>query len=130
MEHQSIVVPPLGLLYVATHLKNAGYDVRIKDAFAEGMDWGAYRQYVETEKPDILRNPGTQLPIKIANVIRGEFPVPHLPLRQVGLLRRIQKGLDRRRLFDCGEVLAEQVLNEGYLSVVSLDEDGGGGKIN
>jgi hypothetical protein len=31
-EYQRIVVPPLGLLYVATHLKNAGYDVRIKDA--------------------------------------------------------------------------------------------------
>ncbi|MFH2119877.1 MAG: cobalamin-dependent protein, partial [Pseudomonadota bacterium] len=53
-EYQSIVVPPLGLLYVATHLKNAGYDVRIKDAFAEGMDWGAYAKYIEDEKPDIL----------------------------------------------------------------------------
>ena len=53
-EYQSIVVPPLGLIYVATHLKNAGYDVRIKDAFAEGMDWGAYAKYIEDEKPDIL----------------------------------------------------------------------------
>ena len=70
------------------------------------------------------------IPIKIANVIRGEFPVLHFPLRQVGLFRRIQKGLDRPRLFDCGEALAEQVLREGYLGVVSLDEDGGGGKIN
>jgi anaerobic magnesium-protoporphyrin IX monomethyl ester cyclase len=53
-EYQSIVVPPLGLLYIATHLKNAGYDVRIKDAFAEGMDWVAFQRYVEAEKPDIL----------------------------------------------------------------------------
>jgi hypothetical protein len=27
-EYQSIVVLPFGLLYVATHLKNAGYNVR------------------------------------------------------------------------------------------------------
>ncbi|MFH2119296.1 MAG: cobalamin-dependent protein, partial [Pseudomonadota bacterium] len=26
----------------------------IKDAFAEGMDWGAYAKYIEDEKPDIL----------------------------------------------------------------------------
>jgi hypothetical protein len=55
-KYQSIVVPPLGLLYVATYLKNAGYDVRIKDASAEGMDWGAYQKYVEGEKPDIWNN--------------------------------------------------------------------------
>lgn len=43
----------MGLLYVATHLKNAGYDIRIKDAVAEGMDWGVYAKYIEGEKPDI-----------------------------------------------------------------------------
>ena len=53
-EYQSIVVPPLGLLYVASHLKNAGYDIRIKDAFAEGMDWQAFADYIQNVKPDVL----------------------------------------------------------------------------
>jgi anaerobic magnesium-protoporphyrin IX monomethyl ester cyclase len=52
--YESILVPPLGLLYVATYLKNAGYDVRIRDVFAEGMDWSDYAKYIEDEKPDIL----------------------------------------------------------------------------
>lgn len=65
-------------------------------------------------------------------IVQRSFIVifPPFFLRQVGLFRKIQKGLDRLRLFDCDEVLAEQVLHEGYLGVVSLDEDGGGGKIN
>lgn len=48
------MVPPLGLLHVATHLKNAGYEVRLKDAFAEGMDWGDYEKYIVAEKPEIF----------------------------------------------------------------------------
>ena len=52
-EYQSIVVPPLGLLYVATHLKRAGYDVKIKDAFAEGMDWNDFTAYIKGQKPDV-----------------------------------------------------------------------------
>ena len=56
LEYQGIVVPPLGLLYVATYLKKAGWDVKIKDAFAEGMDWDAYAKYIEGEKPDIWYN--------------------------------------------------------------------------
>ena len=53
-EYHSIVVPPLGLLYVATHLKNAGYDIQIKDAFAEGMDWHHFESYIQDEKPDVI----------------------------------------------------------------------------
>lgn len=53
-EYQSIVVPPLGLLYVAAHLKGAGLDVRVKDAFAENMDWAQFAAYLKDEKPDVL----------------------------------------------------------------------------
>jgi anaerobic magnesium-protoporphyrin IX monomethyl ester cyclase len=53
-EYQSIVVPPLGLLYVATHLKHAGYDIKVKDAFAEGMDWNTFSEYIKNERVDIL----------------------------------------------------------------------------
>ena len=33
-------------LDMAAHLKNTGYDVRIKDDFAEGMDRSAYAKYI------------------------------------------------------------------------------------
>ncbi|MDP2854732.1 MAG: hypothetical protein Q8O28_10885 [Smithellaceae bacterium] len=53
-EYQSIVVPPLGLLYVAAHLKSAGFDVGVKDAFAESMDWTHFAVFIKDEKPDVL----------------------------------------------------------------------------
>ncbi|MDP3286579.1 MAG: radical SAM protein [Desulfobacterales bacterium] len=53
-EYQSIVVPPLGLLYVAAHLKSAGFDVSVKDAFAESMDWAQFAAYIRDEKPEVL----------------------------------------------------------------------------
>ena len=54
LRYQSIVVPPLGLLYVGVYLKNAGFDVNVKDAFAEGMDWGNFTNYIRIEKPDVI----------------------------------------------------------------------------
>lgn len=53
-QHQSIVVPPLGLLHIGTTLKKAGYDVAIKDAFAENMSWQDVSYYLGKERPDIL----------------------------------------------------------------------------
>lgn len=73
-EYHSIVVPPLGLLYVASHLKKAGYDVSIKDAFAEGMDWKTYASYIQNEKPDILgfggMSPVIDTTFKAVNIAR------------------------------------------------------------
>lgn len=79
-EYQSIVVPPLGLLSVATHLKSAGYDVTIKDAFAEGMNWIDFAAYIKEKKPDVLGIGGmspvidtTFKAIKIARPYAGQI---------------------------------------------------------
>ncbi|MBF0117389.1 MAG: radical SAM protein [Desulfobacterales bacterium] len=53
-EYNSIVVPPLGLLYIGTVLKQAGFNVKIKDAFAEGMTWENFTGYIRNERPDII----------------------------------------------------------------------------
>lgn len=53
-QHESIVVPPLGLLYLATVLKAAGFDVRVKDALAEGMGWDEFGAHVAAERPDVF----------------------------------------------------------------------------
>lgn len=53
-QHESILVPPLGLLLVATVLKRAGYSVSVRDAFAEGMGWEEFEAFIRCESPDIL----------------------------------------------------------------------------
>ena len=53
-QHESILVPPLGLLSVATVLKRAGYDISIRDTFAEGMDWEEFEAFIRSESPDVL----------------------------------------------------------------------------
>jgi anaerobic magnesium-protoporphyrin IX monomethyl ester cyclase len=50
----TMVVPPLGLAYLAAVLRQAGYQVKIKDAFAEGMGWEEFAAYLAIEKPEIL----------------------------------------------------------------------------
>jgi radical SAM superfamily enzyme YgiQ (UPF0313 family) len=51
---ESLVVPPLGLAYLAAVLRQAGYEVKIKDAFAEGLGWEALGAYLAGMRPDIL----------------------------------------------------------------------------
>ena len=54
IQHESIVVPPLGLMYVGARLKMAGFNVRIKDAFAEKMNWQEFEAYIINERPDVM----------------------------------------------------------------------------
>ena len=115
-EYQSIVVPPLGLLYVATYLKKAGYDVRIKDAFAEGMDWGAYQKYVEGEKPDIL-GIGGMTPVIDTTFKAIKIARPHC--RQI-IMGGPHLSLYRQQVFaQCPEV-DFGVVGEGEESALAL----------
>ena len=53
-ESASLSVPPLGLAYIAAVLRDQGYPVAIKDAYAENMSWEELAAYLQQERPDIL----------------------------------------------------------------------------
>lgn len=71
--HESIVVPPLGLAYLASSAKKEGFHVSILDAFALGMDWNELESAVD-KISDILG-------------IGGMSPVIDTTFRAVKLLR-------------------------------------------
>ncbi|MBM4286967.1 MAG: radical SAM protein [Deltaproteobacteria bacterium] len=50
----SLVVPPLGLAYLAAVLRQEGFAVSLKDAFAERLSWDDLAAYLKAEAPDIL----------------------------------------------------------------------------
>ena len=50
----TLMVPPLGLAYLAAVLRAAGYPVEVKDAFAEGLSWEAFADYLAARRPEIL----------------------------------------------------------------------------
>jgi len=47
-------LPNPGTLSVGTYLKSNGYDVRILDTYAEGMDWDSLINYIKEERPDVI----------------------------------------------------------------------------
>jgi len=51
---ESLIVPPLGLAYVAATLRLAGFQVSIKDALAEQMSWNELETFLKDVHPDIL----------------------------------------------------------------------------
>lgn len=115
-EYQSIVVPPLGLLYVATHLKRAGYDVKIKDAFAEGMDWPHFESYVQKENPDVIG-------------IGGMSPVIDTTFKAIKIARPYARhiimggphaSLYREQIFEQCPEIDYGVIGEGEESSLSL----------
>ena len=54
VQRESIIVPPLGLMYIGAKLKKAGFNVKIKDAFAERMNWQDFTDYIKKARPDIM----------------------------------------------------------------------------
>jgi radical SAM superfamily enzyme YgiQ (UPF0313 family) len=53
-EHESIVVPPLGLSYIAAVLEKNGYAVEILDAFALHQSWTEFENDVKEADADIV----------------------------------------------------------------------------
>ncbi|MDP6931817.1 MAG: radical SAM protein, partial [Myxococcota bacterium] len=47
-------VPPLGLAYIASALREAGHQVELLDALALGWTWEQYRQHLSVRRPEIL----------------------------------------------------------------------------
>lgn len=55
IEADSGSYPPIGMLYIAAYLeKNTKHEVRVLDAYTEGMDHPAVRGYIAEYKPDIV----------------------------------------------------------------------------
>lgn len=51
---ETLVVPPLGLAYLAAVARKAGHAVTILDAFGEGLSWEAFAQRVLAERWDVV----------------------------------------------------------------------------
>lgn len=54
IEREAIVVPPLGLAYLAALLRRDGHDSRILDAFALQLDWDEFERRVADAKADLI----------------------------------------------------------------------------
>ena len=46
LSDEPIIVPPLGLAYLAASARQAGHAVSILDAFAEGLTWTVFEERV------------------------------------------------------------------------------------
>ena len=49
-----LCVPPMGLAYVASALRDAGHDVAILDAQALRLSWSTFVETVAQRSPDVL----------------------------------------------------------------------------
>jgi radical SAM superfamily enzyme YgiQ (UPF0313 family) len=54
IERETIIVPPLGLAYLAAVLHKDGHDVSILDAFAMQLDWPEFEKRVAEAKADLI----------------------------------------------------------------------------
>jgi len=52
--YHNVHYPPLGLLYIAAHLRAAGFEVQVVDAAAQGMDYASLCRAVADAAPDAL----------------------------------------------------------------------------
>jgi anaerobic magnesium-protoporphyrin IX monomethyl ester cyclase len=53
-QREELVVPPLGLAYLASTLRREGHRVKILDAFALGMSWAEFEAEIKKQKPDLI----------------------------------------------------------------------------
>ena len=53
-KQEDMVIPPLGLAYLAATLEREGYKVRIIDAFALGMDWDDFEEEIKNAGADLI----------------------------------------------------------------------------
>ncbi len=54
IEHENVVVPPLGLAYLGAVLVKNGFEVKILDAFAEQLSWADFEERVAQERADLI----------------------------------------------------------------------------
>ena len=115
-QHQSIVIPPLGLLYVASSLKKAGFDVQVKDAFAEQMDWDDFASFIKKVKPDITGFSGMS-PVIDTSFRAAKIARPHTGTIIMG---GPHVSLYREKIFDQCPEIDYGVIGEGEATVPAL----------
>ena len=80
---ESIVVPPLGLAYLASAAADAGHDVDLLDAFGLGLDWDGFEQRLAGSSYDLIgltgMTPVIDTTIRAAGICR-----PHARLLMLG----------------------------------------------
>ncbi len=54
LQREELVVPPLGLAYLAASLERGGHRVKILDAFARGLSWSEFEAEVKGEMADLI----------------------------------------------------------------------------
>jgi len=54
LKREDVVVPPLGLAYLAAVMEREGHRVSIIDAFAEGLSWNYFEERIRKEKADLI----------------------------------------------------------------------------
>ncbi len=71
---EDIIVPPLGIAYLAAVLGDKGYKVTIIDAFAEGLDIHSLEERIKAVTPDIIgitgMTPVIDNAFRVANIAR------------------------------------------------------------
>ena len=93
---EEVVVPPLGLGYLASATEGEGHKVKILDAFALGMSWSEFEAEVKKEKSDLIGIGGmsptidnTSQAIKICRPYSHTLVVggPHISVHQQEFFR-------------------------------------------
>jgi radical SAM superfamily enzyme YgiQ (UPF0313 family) len=114
--HEDVVVPPLGIAYIAAFLERQGYAVKITDGFALQMDWQDFEREVARAKPDIIGITG------MSAVIDNTF-------RAVGICRKYAKYIIlggahvsayREKVFDQCQGIDFLVYGEGEYTFLEL----------
>lgn len=54
LKREDVVVPPLGLAYLASALEREGHSVKILDAFAQGWSWVDFAEGIKKERADLI----------------------------------------------------------------------------
>lgn len=95
---EALVMPPLGLAYLAAVAREAGHRVTMLDAFAEGLDWPEFARRVSARRYDVVGFSGmtpvidtVERGIRICRPFAGTLVLggPHATARRASILEEI-----------------------------------------
>lgn len=116
IQREEIVVPPLGIAYLAAVLEKKGHNVGIIDGFAEGLDFEVLEKRIKENAPDMVG-------------ITGMTPVIDNAFRTVSAARKHAKyiviggphvSMVRKKIFEQSPEIDFAVQGEGETSIEML----------